>query len=469
MRAGAKRHYTRKSGLLVNAIALEIYRRSTRVRPEAAQAWRRGSVDQEIPLINRTIEFPSSFVFGSATAAHQVEGDNRANDWWAHEHAGDTNVVEASGIACDHYHRFADDFRLLKGLGHPAHRLSIEWSRIEPEEGRIQAAEIAHYRTVLETLRGLDIEPWVTLHHFTQPQWFVRRGAFTRAENVEPFRCFVELMAETYGDLVRHWCTINEPTVPAELGYRFGFFPPRLTDAELAADVLTNLFRAHVVASEALRARARRAASIGITLAVMAQEPHDPVVAADRALAAQRDAETNGVSFEALRTGVFAYPGRAPVEIPGLQASSDFVGIQYYTRTRYSAASAGPTMPDLNRFITQMAWEVYPEGLAPLLQRAAATGLPVYVTENGICCDDDAVRVEYIADHLAAVDAARRAGADVRGYFYWSAMDNFEWNFGYGPKFLTAAWRIAVPSSILLLSYAYPIAILLKPRAGSIG
>jgi beta-glucosidase len=386
-------------------------------------------------LINRAIEFPDHFVFGSATAAHQVEGDNRANDWWAHELAPDTNVVEASGTACDHYHRFADDFRLLKALGHPAHRLSIEWSRIEPEEGRIQAAEIEHYRAVLTTLRELGIEPWVTLHHFTVPQWFAQRGGFARAENVDHFRRFVELVARTYGDLVQHWCTINEPTVPAELGYRFGYFPPRLTDAAVAADVLTNLFRAHTAASAAVRAHARLTPSIGITLSVMAHEPHDPEAAADRALAAQRDAETNGVSFEALRTGVVTYPGRAAVEIPGLRGSSDFVGIQYYTRMRYAAENGGPTMPDLNRFITQMAWEVYPEGLGPLLYRAAATGLPVYVTENGICCDDDRVRVEYIADHLAAVDDARRAGADVRGYFYWSAMDNFEWNFGYGPKF----------------------------------
>jgi beta-glucosidase len=386
-------------------------------------------------VINRAIEFPSPFVFGSATAAHQVEGDNRANDWWAHEVAPDTNVSEPSGIACDHYHRFAEDFRLLKSLGHPAHRLSIEWSRIEPEEGQIQVAEIEHYRAVFSTLRDLGIEPWVTLYHFTLPQWFVHRGSFTRAENVALFRRFVERMATTYGDVVQHWCTINEPTAPAELGYRVGYFPPRQTDPEVAADVLMNLFRAHTAASDALRAHARLAPSIGITLAVTAHEACDPTSAADRALAALRDAETNGVSFDALRTGVFTYPGRAPVEIPGLKASSDFVGIQYYTRMRYDAASGVPTMPDFNRFITQMAWEVYPEGLAPLLQRAAATGLPVYVTENGICCDDDRVRIEYIADHLAAVDDARRAGADVRGYFYWSAMDNFEWNFGYAPKF----------------------------------
>jgi beta-glucosidase len=386
-------------------------------------------------VIDRIIEFPSSFVFGSATAAHQVEGGNRANDWWAHELAPDTNAVEPSGIACDHYHRFADDFRLLASLGHPAHRLSIEWSRIEPEEGQIQEAEIEHYRTVLATLRALDIEPWVTLLHFTVPQWLARRGGFSRAENVDCFRRFVELAAARYGDLVQHWCTINEPTVPAELGYRFGYFPPRGTDAGVAADVLLNFFRAHAAASESVRARARRTPSIGITLSVMAHEPYDPQSAGDRALAALRDAETNSVSFEALRTGVFAYPGRAPVEIAGLQTASDFVGIQYYTRMRYDAASGGPTMRDLDRFITQMAWEVYPQGLAPLLQRAAATGLPVYITENGICCDDDRVRIEYIADHLAAVDDARRGGADVRGYFYWSAMDNFEWNFGYGPKF----------------------------------
>jgi beta-glucosidase len=152
-------------------------------------------------------------------------------------------------------------------------------------------------------------------------------------------------------------------------------------------------------------------------------------------MSARRDAETNAVSFDALRTGVFSYPGRAPLEIPGLKKSSDFIGVQYYSRMRYDAASGGPAPADLERTLSQMGWEVYPEGFPPLLRRAAATGLPVYVTENGMACDDDRIRVEYIADHLAAVDQARRAGANVRGYFYWSAMDNFEWNFGYGPKF----------------------------------
>ena len=381
------------------------------------------------------IEFPPDFVFGSATAAHQVEGNNVHNDWWAHEQAPDTNAIEPSGIACDHYHRYADDFRLLQSLGHPAHRLSIEWSRIEPAEGQIDAAEMDHYRAVLETLRELGITPWVTVHHFTLPQWFAARGGFTRAENVDPFRRFVERMARAYGDLVDHWCTINEPTVHAEMGYRFAYFPPRLADANVAADVMLNLFRAHTAATEAVHAHARRTPLVGITLAVMVHEPLRPEAAADREMAARRDAETNGVSFDALRTGVFSYPGRAPVEIPGLQVSSSFVGIQYYSRTRYDAQVSGPAMADTERVLSQMAWEVYPEGFAPLLQRGAATGLPVYVTENGMAHDDDRVRVQYIADHLASVDQARRAGADVRGYFYWSAMDNFEWNFGYGPQF----------------------------------
>jgi beta-glucosidase len=386
-------------------------------------------------MSERVIEFPASFVFGSATAAHQVEGNNLHNDWWEHEHAPGTNAMEPSGIACNQYERFADDFRLLKSLGHPAHRLSIEWSRIEPTEGQIEGGEIDHYRRVLGTLRELEIVPWVTLHHFTSPRWFAGRGGFARAENLGSFRRFADLVARTYGDLVRYWCTINEPTIYAEFGYRFGYFPPRRSDTAVAADVEENLFRAHAMAAEALRGHARQPPEVGITLAVQAHEPLDPACGADRKLAARRDAETNETSFEALRSGVFAWPGRPAVEIPGLKASSTFVGIQYYTRIRYDGASGGPAAPDTERMLSQMGWEVYPEGFAPLLRRAAATSLPVYVTENGMACDDDCVRVRYIADHLAAVDDARRSGADIRGYFYWSALDNFEWNFGYGPKF----------------------------------
>jgi len=170
-------------------------------------------------------------------------------------------------------------------------------------------------------------------------------------------------------------------------------------------------------------------------MAVQAHEPYRPESSADRDFATQRDRETNGVCFDALRSGVFAYPGREPVEIPGLKGSSTFIGIQYYSRMRYDAETGGLAPADVTRTLSHLGWEVYPEGFAPLLQRAAATGLPVYVTENGMASDDDRIRVHYIADHLAAVDAARRTGADVRGYFYWSSMDNFEWNFGYGPKF----------------------------------
>lgn len=387
-------------------------------------------------MLTRAIEFPSSFVWGSATAAHQVEGDNRHNDWWAHELEANTNAIEPSGITCDHYHRYAEDFRLLQSLGHQAHRMSIEWSRIEPEEGRIQQAEIDHYRAVLSELRSLGLEPWVTLHHFTLPLWFARRGGFSQARNLDAFRRFVELAAKSFGDLVTWWCTINEPTVHAELGYRYAYFPPRLHDEALAAQTLGNLFRAHTDACEIVRAHARNKPEIGITLAVQAHEPLRADSEEDRALAALHDAQSTGACYEALRTGVFAYPGRPAEEIAGLERSSSFVGVQYYSRVRYDHRSGGPAMPDLdNRVITQMAWEIYPEGFPPLLNRAAATGLPVYVTENGVCVDDDRVRVEYIADHLGAVDEARRDGSDIRGYFYWSAMDNFEWNFGYGPKF----------------------------------
>jgi beta-glucosidase len=386
-------------------------------------------------MIDRTLEFPRDFVWGTATAAHQVEGENRHNDWWAHEHARWTNAAEPSGQACDHYLRFADDFRLLRDWGHNAHRLSIEWSRIEPAEGEIVPAEIEHYRVVLSTLRELGIEPWVTLHHFTLPLWFARRGGFSQASNLDAFQRFVEIVAREFGDLVSHWCTINEPTIHAEMGYRYGYFPPRLQDDDLAARTLGNLFRAHALASEALRAHAALRPEIGITLAMQANEPYRLDSREDRAFAARREEETSGVSCRALRTGVFAYPEREPEEIAGLTGSSTFVGVQYYSRMRWDAASGTFALPEPRRELSHMGWEIYPEGFAPVLHRAAETGLPIYVTENGVAHDDDRVRVEYIADHLAEVDRVRREGVDVRGYFYWSAMDNFEWNFGYRPRF----------------------------------
>ena len=385
-------------------------------------------------MLRRPVVLPEGFVLGSATAAHQIEGANRWNDWWAHEHAADTSAREPSGEACGHWERFRDDFRLLRELGQRAHRLSIEWSRIEPSEGEIDRAALDHYREVLGTLRDLGIEPWVTLHHFTTPAWLAARGGFANEANLEPFARFVGIAGRAFGDLVKRWCTINEPTIVAEMGYRYGYFPPRKQDAELSRRVLRNFFHAHALACAALRATASPA-DVGITLAVQAQEPFRPDVPGDVALARRRDLETNEVSFRALATGRFGYPDHPPEEIPGLADASTFVGIQYYTRQRLDSDSGWLAAPEPGRFVSQMGWEVYPEGLPPLLARASATGLPVVVTENGICCDDDAVRVRYVADHLAAVDHARRGGADVRGYFYWSTMDNFEWNFGYGPTF----------------------------------
>jgi beta-glucosidase len=288
---------------------------------------------------------------------------------------------------------------------------------------------------VLSRLRELDIEPWVTIHHFTSPSWFIRQGGFTRSGDIFKLVRFAELLAREYGDLVQYWCTINEPNVVAEAGYRYGEFPPRLQDDAVAADVLANLFKAHAAMSDTIRAHASRSPHIGMTLAVQAHEPLHHESAAECELAARRDAETNGVMLGALRSGIFSYPGRAPLAIDGLKTASGFVGIQYYSRVRYDAARHGPAPADTDRILSQMGWEVYPEGFAHLLERAAATGLPVYVTENGMAHDDDRVRVQYIADHLAALDQVRRGGADIRGYFYWSAMDNFEWNFGYGPKF----------------------------------
>lgn len=380
-------------------------------------------------------EFPQTFVFGSATAAHQVEGNNRANDWWAHELALDTNAVEPSGIACDQFHRFAEDFRLLRELGQPAHRLSLEWSRIEPAPGVVDRAAVQHYRRVLGTLRDYGIEPWVTIHHFTSPRWFIEQGGFTDIDSARALVRHTERVAQEFGDLVSHWCTINEPNVVAELGYRFGYFPPRKLDPALAADVLTNFFRLHAEMAEALRAHARGPVEIGITLAMQAHEPLRIEREADRVLAVRRDAETNGVMLEALRTGVFRYPGREPVEIAGLRTASTFVGVQYYSRVRYDGESQGPALPDFGRTLSQMGWEVYPEGFGPLLERAAATGLKVIVTENGMAHDDDRVRVRYIADHLAVVHRLLARGLPIGGYFYWSTLDNFEWNFGYGPKF----------------------------------
>jgi beta-glucosidase len=360
-------------------------------------------------------DFPASFLFGSSTAAHQVEGGNFNNDWWAWEHAPHTTCVESSGDAIDQWHRYRDDFALLAGLGQNAHRMSLEWSRIEPAPGEYSGAALEHYRRVLGTLEQHGLTAFVTLHHFTLPRWLAERGGWLAPDAVERFARYVERVAAALGDLMPFAGTINEPQIVALMGYRQGVFPPGLRNPTQFMRVTRRLIVAHRAAVAAVKS-GKGDPQAGLCLQLPAFEPARPQDPACLAACAELADAMESVYLDEL--------------------AGDWVGVQYYTRQRVDPAAAdgfAPAPPGAR--LTQMGWEIHPEGLHRAIVSAARSGLPVYVTENGIATADDAQRAGYMRDHLAQVARALADGVDVRGFHYWSAFDNFEWAEGFRPTF----------------------------------
>jgi beta-glucosidase len=360
-------------------------------------------------------DFPEGFLFGSSTAAHQVEGGNVNNDWWAWEHTAGTPAVEPSLDAIDHYHRYAEDFALLAELGQNAHRLSLEWSRIEPEPGEFSRAALGHYRRVLGSLAEQGLEAFVTLHHFTNPRWFVERGGWAARDAVERFERYAEVVGRELGDLMPWACTINEPQIYARGGYLWGDRPPGLTNPTLWKRVTRAFIAAHAAGVRALAAGAG-APKTGICLQLPDLEPARPGDPDCEAFVAEQRYEMREIYVE---------------DLPG-----DYVGVQYYTRERLDPALPGLGAPPPEAAtLTQMGWELNPDGLNRAIRLAARSGLPIVITENGIATADDRERVAYMRDHLSVVADALRDGVDIRGFMYWSSFDNFEWNEGYAPQF----------------------------------
>jgi beta-glucosidase len=384
-----------------------------------------------------SFRFPPGFLWGAATSAHQVEGDNRASDWWASEQAGE--VPFKSGDACRHYLLFEQDFDLAKAWGHNAHRFSIEWSRLEPRRGEWDLAALDHYREVIDALRTRGIEPVVTLHHFTNPAWFAAAGGWSARRNVAHFARYVDFVAGHLGNQVRWWLTINEPTVYAKNALVAGSWPPRRRgDWAAAWRVLRNMGRAHRLAYDILH-RHRPDARVGFAHSAPLVAPRQPPRPVDRMAASLRDLFLNRVPLR-LMTG---WSGRW----------CDFLGLNYYCRTlvswrpRGTAALFGADWLEDDqgapRAFSDLGWEIFPDGLRQQLARFARYGVPVLVTENGLATTDEQLRLEFLRSHLRSLADAVAAGVPVAGYLYWSLMDNFEWSAGTAPRFGLAATDFA--------------------------
>ena len=357
------------------------------------------------------VSFPDGFLWGTATAAHQIEGGNTNNDWWKFEHTEGSGTAESSGDACDSWNRWKEDQDLVASFGLGAYRFSIEWSRIEPAEDEFSVVALDHYRAQLAYAHSLGIKPVVTFHHFTTPQWLADRGGWEAPDAPERFAKFVGRAAEHLGDLIGMACTINEPNVVAFIGYRIGFFPPGGVADKARYEVVAEAFcRAHRLAVAALR-KAPGDFPIGMTLSM-----------------ADWQAAPGGESkLEQLRSHM---------EDRYLAATEgdDFIGVQCYTRHVVGPDGVIEPEPDARR--TLMGYEFYPECTGATVRRAAeVTGLPVYLTENGIGTERDEERIEYLDRAIRSAHGTLADGIDLRGYFCWSLLDNFEWVFGYRPTF----------------------------------
>ena len=355
--------------------------------------------------------FPEGFLWGTATSSHQIEGGNTHNDWWRWEHTPGSGCAESSGDACDSFHRFDEDVELVAAMGLGAYRFSLEWSRIEPAEDEFSVAALDHYRRMCAHCLERGIAPVVTFHHFTTPLWLADRGAWEAPDAPDRFARFVARATAHLGDLIGWACTINEPDVIGVMGYTVGEFPPGVKD-DFARHLAVNeaMVRAHRLAVDALRS-GPGAFPVGLTLS-MAE------------LVAEEGGEVVRDAAEEILENTFL---RAT-------GGDDFIGVQCYTRMHFDARGQAPDDPAVPK--TQMGYENWPQVAEYTARRAAAfTGIPVLITENGIGTEDDAERIVYLSEALRGVRRCLDDGVDVRGYFVWSLLDNFEWNQGYRPRF----------------------------------
>jgi beta-glucosidase len=393
--------------------------------------------------------FGRDFLWGSATSAHQVEGDCDNNNWFRFESAVDEDgnpriyKGQKAGKACDHWNRYKEDIRLMKELSLNSYRFSVEWSKIEPKRGEFGEAALDHYEKVVDELLANGIEPMVTLHHFTDPLWFEEQGAFLKDDSPEVFTRFVEHVVRRLGKKVKLWCTINEPSAYSFTGYYVGQFPPAEKDLQKAAAVQKNLLRAHTAAYMRIK-EIQPDAQVGLVINIIIYEPPNRWNLLDVIFSRLMSRNMNDSHFVYLVDGRYKYsmPGMVNISYDsGIRDTFDFIGLNYYMRFHFKLSPFGRRKLDIVQKaplekLTDMDWEIYPEGLYRALKLVARyTSKPIYITENGIADNSDTKRAEFIEDHLLAVNKALGEGVDIKGYYYWSLLDNFEWAWGFERRF----------------------------------
>ena len=385
--------------------------------------------------MNNPLKFPKGFLWGAATSAHQVEGNNH-NQWteWELKNSkiksqnaklkkwpdfileGYPNPLQEknyiSGRACGHYNRYEEDFDLAKAMNHNAHRFSIEWSRIEPEEGKFNWEEIEHYRKVIRALRARGIEPFVTLWHWTMPVWFARKGGFEKNGNIKYFVRFCEYVTKEFKDDVTFWITLNEPEIYTTSSYLKGVWPPQKKNLISYLLVIKNLIKVHRESYRIIK-KIEPSAQIGIA--------------------------KNNIYFEAYQNKINNWILKKFIDwwwnfyfLNRIKNCQDFIGLNHYFHNRIKNLKFGQNE---NKKVSDMGWELHPEAIYYVLKDLKKYNKPVYITENGLADTKDENREWFIKESLKNIHKSISEGVDVRGYFYWSLLDNFEWDKGFWPRF----------------------------------
>jgi beta-glucosidase len=359
--------------------------------------------------MKKELEFPQGFLWGSACSSYQVEGGIDGCDW---------SKDFPAGRACDFWNRYEEYFDLAEELHQSVFRLSLEWSRIEPHEGKFDEAAVERYRDMLGSLRKRNIKTMVTLWHFTTPAWLSEKGGWLCPEAPEYFKKYVSFVAKELDSQVDFWITINEPMIYTSQGYILGRFPPRKKyDLFSCALASFNLARAHKKAYRAIK-EINSEAKVAMAENYSFVEPlyKDPI---SRFLAWM---------WNYLRNRIF---------LEYTKKEQDFIGVNYYFHERIVWDVKYPfvMIKNANKAVSDVGTEIYPKGIYEVLKRLKKHNLPVYITENGLADAKDEKREAFIRDHLKWIHRAIGEGADIRGYLHWSLLDNFEWADGFAPRF----------------------------------
>lgn len=399
------------------------------------------SPGERIPSPEATFHFPADFKWGVATAAHQVEGNNTGNDWWTWEQQeGHIKEGHKSGLACNWWENAETDFDHAAALGANALRLSVEWSRVEPRPGEFDDSALERYSHMLQELRARNIEPMVTLHHFTNPRWLADQGGWENPETIALFARFTRRVVERLGQHCDMWCTINEPNVYGYMGYLEGGFPPGKSDFKTAMRVIRHLLLGHAAAYKEIH-KIQPQARVGLAHNMRILDPANPRSPLDRCVAQIADRTYNQAPLTALTTGRWMLPLGFGLAWK-LRHTLDWIGLNYYTRDLVAFDRAQRQTLFSRRLHADGAelldggyGEFYPHGIFRSIQRLARLNLPIYVTENGIPDDDDDQRPRYLLTHLHQMWRAIQLCYPVMGYYHWTLTDNFEWAEGWTLRF----------------------------------